>query len=69
LIVGSRDVPVWQWNRETLDLLGGGCRLAVVEGASHLFAEPGALEAVADLAADWFALHLARLKIPGKPVP
>jgi putative phosphoribosyl transferase len=69
LIVGSRDVPVWQWNRETLDLLGGERRLAVVEGASHLFPEPGALEEVEDLAADWFALHLVRLKKPGKPVP
>lgn len=69
LIVGSRDVPVWQWNRETLDLLGGDRRLAVVEGASHLFAEPGALEEVADLAADWFVHHLARLNTPGKPAP
>ena len=60
LIVGSRDLPVWQWNSETLDLLGGERRLAVVKGASHLFPEPGALEEVADLAADWFALHLAR---------
>jgi putative phosphoribosyl transferase len=69
LIVGSRDVPVWQWNRETLDLLGGERRLAVVEGASHLFPEPGALEEVADLAADWFALHLMKPTSPGKPAP
>jgi putative phosphoribosyl transferase len=30
-----------------------------LEGASHLFEEPGALEEVADLAADWLILHLA----------
>ncbi|MDI5941321.1 hydrolase, partial [Micromonospora sp. DH15] len=30
----------------------------VVPGATHLFEEPGALEQVADAAADWFATHL-----------
>jgi pimeloyl-ACP methyl ester carboxylesterase len=69
LIVGSRDVPVWQWNRETLDMLGGGRCLAVVEGASHLFSEPGALEEVANLAADWFEHHLVGLETLGKPAP
>jgi putative phosphoribosyl transferase len=69
LIVGSRDLPVWQWNRETLDLLGGKRRLAVVEGASHLFPEPGALEEVAELAADWFALHLMKTRSPAEPAP
>ena len=33
-------------------------RLEVVPGASHLFEEPGALESVAALAADWFLAHL-----------
>ena len=33
-------------------------QLAVVPGATHLFAEPGALERVAALARDWFASHL-----------
>jgi len=32
--------------------------LAVVPGASHLFEEPGKLEAVAELARDWFLRHL-----------
>ncbi len=58
LIVGSLDHPVLQWNRETLDLLGCEKRLAQVEGATHLFPEPGALGRVADLAADWFVKHL-----------
>jgi putative phosphoribosyl transferase len=31
----------------------------IVPGATHLFEEPGALEAVARVAADWFARHLA----------
>ncbi len=32
--------------------------LRVVPGATHLFEEPGTLEAVATLAADWLVLHL-----------
>ncbi|MFO0652229.1 MAG: hypothetical protein U0326_38780 [Polyangiales bacterium] len=38
------------------------CRrdLAVVEGATHLFAEPGALDEVARLAEQWFQRHLPR---------
>ena len=34
--------------------------LAVVEGASHLFEEPGTLAEAALLARDWFARHLLR---------
>jgi hypothetical protein len=32
--------------------------LEVVEGATHLFEEPGALDRVARLAARWFRTHL-----------
>jgi putative phosphoribosyl transferase len=32
--------------------------LQVVPGATHLFEEPGALEEVGRLAADWFQRHL-----------
>ncbi len=32
--------------------------LEVISGASHLFEEPGALGAVADLAVAWFLEHL-----------
>jgi pimeloyl-ACP methyl ester carboxylesterase len=58
LIVGGADDFVLQLNREALTRLGGRKRLSVVAGASHLFEEPGALEQVAELAADWFTLHL-----------
>ena len=34
-------------------------------GATHLFEEPGALEQVADLAADWFMRHLQPARSPG----
>ena len=57
LIVGGNDEPVLSLNREALTQLGGGHRLVVVPGATHLFEEPGALETVASLAADWFEDH------------
>jgi putative phosphoribosyl transferase len=33
-------------------------RLEVIEGAGHLFSEPGTLEQVARLAAEWFQHYL-----------
>ena len=59
LIVGGADDVVLDLNRQAAALLGGPHRLAVVPGATHLFSEPGALEEVAQLAADWFTEHLA----------
>jgi hypothetical protein len=35
-------------------------RLAIIPGATHLFEEPGALEQVAQLAAEWFSRYLRR---------
>lgn len=58
LIVGGRDPAVLELNRAACHRLGGPCRLEVVQGATHLFEEPGALEAVVALARDWFARHL-----------
>jgi len=59
LIVGGADAPVIDLNERALELLGGEKELRIVPGATHLFEEPGALEEVARLAADWFARHLA----------
>ncbi len=58
LIVGERDPVVLDLNRQALGELAGQRQLEVVPGAGHLFEEPGALDAVASLAADWFARHL-----------
>jgi putative phosphoribosyl transferase len=58
LIVGGRDEVVLDLNRAAAEALGGDVRLEVVPGASHLFEEPGALEEVARLAAEWFATRL-----------
>jgi pimeloyl-ACP methyl ester carboxylesterase len=59
LIVGGNDWPVLDLNRRALEKLRCEARLEVVPGAGHLFEEPGALERVAELARDWFKLHLA----------
>jgi putative phosphoribosyl transferase len=58
LIVGGRDEAVLEMNRDAARHLTCEHRIEVVPGATHLFEEPGALEAVADLAARWFLEHL-----------
>jgi dienelactone hydrolase len=58
LIVGGEDTVVISLNRDALAQLQVEKALEIVPGATHLFAEPGALERVAELASDWFARHL-----------
>jgi dienelactone hydrolase len=61
LIVGGADEVVLGLNQRALELIGAvEKQLVVVPGATHLFEEPGALEQVATLAADWFSRYLAR---------
>lgn len=57
LIVGGADTDVLRHNRLALHALQCEKRLEIVPGATHLFDEPGALDAVAHLAADWFVHH------------
>lgn len=59
LIVGGHDEPVSEMNQNALSHLSCERKLVIVPGATHLFEEPGALEEVARLAADWFTQHLA----------
>jgi fermentation-respiration switch protein FrsA (DUF1100 family) len=59
LIVGGDDAGVIELNEEALARLRAPKALEIVPGASHLFPEPGALEAVIDHAARWFERHLA----------
>lgn len=54
LIVGGEDGVVLDLNRTALERLRCEKALRVIPGATHLFEEPGALEQVADLAAEWF---------------
>ena len=58
LIVGSRDTQVLELNKSAAAKMKCEVRIAVIPGATHLFPEPGTLEQVAHLAADWFASHL-----------
>jgi putative phosphoribosyl transferase len=59
LVVGGRDTEVLSLNEAAAARLGGPSRIVTVPGATHLFEEPGALDHVAALAADWFTRHLA----------
>ena len=58
LIVGGADTAVLELNAQALEQLGGMKELIVVPHATHLFEEPGTLEAVAEHAAHWFAHYL-----------
>jgi len=58
LVVGGDDHDVLELNEQALAQLPGDKSLEIVPGASHLFEEPGALEQVADLAAEWFRRYL-----------
>lgn len=58
LIVGGDDTPVIGMNQEAYDQMKSVRRLEIVPGASHLFEEPGTLEAVARLAREWFQRYL-----------
>ena len=65
LIVGGADELVLDLNARAQQQLRCENRLAVIPGATHLFEEPGALPAAAELARDWFISHLA----PGGTAP
>ena len=72
LIVGGNDVPVIAMNKQALDKMHmledsnnndseknkNKKKLVIVPGATHLFEEPGKLEEVARLAAEWFSNYL-----------
>jgi putative phosphoribosyl transferase len=58
LIVGSDDTEVLQLNRAAQSLMGEHAQSAIVQGATHLFEEPGALQQVATIAAEWFERFL-----------
>jgi dienelactone hydrolase len=64
LIVGERDEPFIELNRDAMSRMGAPVSLVIVHDATHLFEEPGALERVADLAASWFVQHLQSVPQP-----
>jgi putative phosphoribosyl transferase len=58
LVVGGADTIVIDLNRKAMRQMHCEREMVLVEGATHLFEEPGALEEVAGLAGSWFARHL-----------
>ncbi len=69
LIVGENDPLVLDLNRRAFEQLRCKKRFEIVEGASHLFEEPGALEKVASLARDFFVETLAEHPLGFEPPP
>jgi pimeloyl-ACP methyl ester carboxylesterase len=62
LIVGSLDYEVIRLNRKAYDLMKCEKRIEKIEGATHLFEEPGTLLQAALAAAGWFTTYLAKTK-------
>ncbi len=58
LIVGGRDGIVIDLNKKAFDKLECIKQIEIVEGATHLFSEPGKLEEVAWLTSNWFDIYL-----------
>lgn len=59
LIVGGHDREVITLNREALQKIRCEKSLQILEGATHLFEEPGMLEEVARLSSNWFTKYLS----------
>lgn len=63
LIVGGMDREVHELNRLAAARMTTEVQEVVIPGATHLFEEPGKLEAVSRHAADWFEMHLGHRKL------
>jgi len=58
LIVGGEDRIVIELNKAAFAMIKAEKQLKIIPGATHLFEEPGALQEVAQLAAEWFKKYL-----------
>lgn len=58
LIVGGNDFGVIELNQKAFELLQCQKKLEIIEGATHLFEEPGALEQVSHKSSIWFSEYL-----------
>ena len=81
MIVGGADLDVLDLNEQAIARMRAPVRLKIIPGATHLFEEPGTLDRVALLAAQWFCDHVparavvqpaapaaARPGLPGTPI-
>jgi len=66
LIIGSLDTQVIDLNKQAYDQLTCVKRMEIVNGASHLFEEPGTLDVAANLAMNWFEEHLIKSDVFAK---
>lgn len=60
LIVGGNDFGVIELNESAYKKLRCEKKLEIINGATHLFEEPGALEKVAQLATKWFEKYFVK---------
>ena len=60
LMVGALDQQVLELNRRAAAQLQCPYRVVLLEGAGHLFEQPGALEAVAELSRQWLVQLMCR---------
>lgn len=58
LLVGGNDGVVIDLNKKAKANISGICELKIIEGATHLFSEPGKLDIVAKETSDWFDTFL-----------
>jgi pimeloyl-ACP methyl ester carboxylesterase len=58
LLVGGNDDIVIELNKKAQAEIKGICELKIIEGASHLFEEPGKLDIVAIETGNWFNKYL-----------
>jgi dienelactone hydrolase len=63
LIVGELDRNVLVLNEQAYEELNCPKRMEIIPGASHLFEEPGKMEKVSTLAAEWFSSNLFRMAV------
>lgn len=59
-IVGGKDIQVLAVNRQAIEQMRTDTELKVIQGAGHLFEEPGALEEVARITTAWFEKFLTK---------
>ncbi len=57
-LVGGLDAEVLDLNQQAMGQMSAEKRLLVIDGATHLFEEPGKLEEVAKFSTDWFLRYL-----------
>lgn len=69
MIVGSADPDVLDLNRQAILQMRSPVALRVIAGASHLFEEPGAMDRVAALSAQWFLDHTPFENAPASRSP